>query len=111
MTCHDMDNLGNRSVLFRNEWFELVALTGIEPGFSAFSCVLQVTETAISGTTVFAGISSCLYKICTWISPSFKCCWGIVMQPRDQAPEQTFASTCPEMTATTTSSAVKMALA
>jgi hypothetical protein len=35
----------------------LAALTGIEPVFTGFSWFLQVTETAIAGTAVFAGIS------------------------------------------------------
>jgi hypothetical protein len=43
----------------------LVALTGVEPVFAAFSCFLQVTENAIAGINFFAGISARLYKTCT----------------------------------------------
>ena len=43
----------------------LVALTGVEPGFAAFSYFLQVTETAKAGSAAFARISGLLYKTCT----------------------------------------------
>jgi hypothetical protein len=56
---------------------ELVALTGIEPVFSAFSGFQQVTEIAIAGTTLFAGISGPLYKTCTGGAPTVFSVWSL----------------------------------